>query len=130
MMGTLRMFASFFLALSLPLAVFGGPAATFPVPSPYRWDESFTVKMPQMDDEHRGLFNGLLMVERDNNQKNLDAAIIKYRDHFTLEESLFEQTMSADYADDHKGKHADFMNRFTAWTSPVATGELSWAKNW
>merc|ERR1712126_370667 len=38
--------------------------------------------------------------------------------------------MSAEYADDHKGKHADFMNRFTAWTSPVATGELSWAKNW
>merc|ERR1711971_1171914 len=48
----------------LLLGVLGSAAAKtiFPVPEPYRWDETFTVEFPQMDDEHRGLFTTI----RDN----------------------------------------------------------------
>merc|ERR1712112_259786 len=102
----------------------------FSVPDPYRWDESFTVKMPQIDDEHRGLFNGILLVERENNEENLKAATVKYHDHFTFEEGLFKQTMSDDYIEDHLGKHKAFLDRFDKWTSPVPEAELTWAKNW
>ena len=102
----------------------------YPVPDPYRWDESFVVEQPQLDDEHRGLFNGLLLVERQNTPENLAAAVVKYHDHFNLEESMFEQTMSEEYTADHKGKHSAFLARFDAWSSPVSTSELTWAKNW
>merc|ERR1712235_82124 len=101
-------------SISVAIAFVSAGPATFPVPSPYRWDESFTVKMPQMDDEHRGLFNGILLIERENTPENLKAANIKYHDHFDLEESLFEQTMSDDYTSDHKKKHSDFFETFYA----------------
>merc|ERR1711970_286061 len=68
---------------------------------------------------HRGLFNGILLIERENNEENLKLAIVKYHDHFTFEEGLFKQTMSDDY-----------IARFDAWTSPVPEDELTWAKNW
>ena len=49
----------------LLLGVLGSAAAKtiFPIPEPYRWDETFTVEFPQMDDEHRGLFNAILRIE-------------------------------------------------------------------
>ena len=115
------------LSLSVSL---GAGGLVFPVPDPYRWDESFVVQEPQLDDEHRGLFNGLLLIERENTPENLAAAVVKYHDHFSLEESLFEQTMSEGYTADHKGKHSVFLARFDGWSSPVAESELTWAKNW
>jgi len=121
------MLPAFLLLGSLAQAL---AAPVYPVPDPYRWDESFTVQQPQMDDEHRGLFNAIMLIEAENNQENLDAAIVKYTDHFALEESMFEQTMPDDYVAEHKGKHANFMARFTAWTVPVAASEVAWAKDW
>ena len=88
------------------------------------------MEMPQIDDEHRGLFNGILLIERENNEHNLEDATIKYHDHFTVEEGFFKQTMSDDYIADHLGKHTAFLKRFDAWTSPVPEEELTWAKNW
>ena len=114
----------------LSLAALSSGGAVFPVPDPYRWDESFTVEMPQIDDEHRGLFNAILKVERDNTEANLKEANIKYHDHFHYEQELFKQTMSAAYISDHLGKHAAFLERFDAWAAPVAESELTWAKNW
>merc|ERR1711872_1073765 len=70
----------------------------YPVPDPYRWDESFTVELPRIDDEHRGLFNAILLIERDNTKEHLTDAYIKYRDHFEYEEGLFSQTKD----DEHK----------------------------
>ena len=116
-----------FLLMGIGLASAG---VIFPVPDPYRWDESFAVEMPQIDDEHRGLFNGILLIERDNNENNLKKVAIKFQDHFTLEEHLFKQTMSNEYIADHIGKHTDFLARFGTWTSPVPESELTWAKNW
>merc|ERR1711971_1034558 len=83
----------------LLLGVLGSAAAKtiFPVPEPYRWDETFTVEFPQMDDEHRGLFNAILKIERDNSCTNVKEANVKYHDHFLLEQSLFKQTMSKNY---------------------------------
>jgi len=118
-----------FLLLSVAAHLSLG-APVYPVPDPYRWDESFTVKQPQLDDEHRGLFNAILLIERENTGEHLEAALVKYRDHFSLEESMFEQTMPDDYVAAHKGKHAKFMERFGAWASPVPASELAWAKDW
>jgi len=115
------------------LASFVGLAVSriiVPVPNPYRWDESFTVQQPQLDDEHRGLFNAILLIERENTKANLDAALIKYRDHFELEEGMFEQTMPKYYVLEHKNKHKTFMRRMGAWTEGVSVSELFWAKEW
>ena len=64
---------------SLLLGVLGSAAAKtiFPSPEPYRWDETFTVEFPQMDDEHRGLFNAILRIERDNSATNLKEASVE-----------------------------------------------------
>jgi len=104
--------------------------AIHPVPDPYRWDESFTVELPQMDDEHRGLFNAVLKIEGDNNMATLKEASIKFHDHFLLEESLFKQTMTAAYIDDHLLKHNSFLARFDKWEAPVPASEVTWSKNW
>merc|ERR1711971_1456988 len=116
----------------LLLGVLGSAAAKtiYPVPEPYRWDETFTVEVPQMDDEHRGLFNAILKIERDNSCTNVKEANVKYHDHFLLEQSLFKQTMSKHYIDDHMSKHSNFLGRFDKWEAPVAEHELTWAKNW
>ena len=114
----------------LPALQLASAGLIFPVPEPYRWDESFTVKMPQIDDEHRGLFNAILKIERDNNDINLKEAVTKYHDHFHFEQELFKQTMSLKYIEDHMSKHSAFLARFDAWAAPVPSSELSWAKNW
>jgi len=102
----------------------------YPVPDPYRWDESFTTDYPQIDDEHRGLFNGILLIDRENNEANLNAARTKYRDHFAYEEGQFEQTMDEEYVRDHKAKHKMVLDRLDKWTSPVPADELTWVKDW
>merc|ERR1711971_1245682 len=116
----------------LLLGVLGSAAAKtiYPVPEPYRWEETFTVEFPQMDDEHRGLFNAILKIERDNSCTNVKEANVKYHDHSLLEQSLFKQTMSKHYIDDHMSKHSHFLGRFDKWEAPVAEHELTWAKNW
>jgi len=102
----------------------------YPVPDPYRWSEAFTVTYPRIDDEHRGLFDAILKLERDNNEKNLRDAVIKYRDHFIYEEAQFEQTMPEEYTKDHKEKHANVMEKIEYWLSPVPKTELEWVKDW
>jgi len=102
----------------------------FPVPDPYRWDESFTVEYPRIDDEHRGLFNAILKIERENNEENVHEAVVKYRDHFIYEEGQFEQTMPAEWVQDHKIKHAGVMHKMENWAAPVPKSELEWNKNW
>merc|ERR1711970_767963 len=112
--------------LSLLLLGVGLAAARviYDVPDPYRWDESFTVKMPQFDDEHRGLFNGLYLIQNDNSEKNLKDAIVKFHDHFKLEESHFAQTMSLKYTDDHKAAHNRILAQMNSWEVPVPPSEL------
>merc|ERR1712172_428424 len=61
---------------------------------------------------------------------NVKEANVKYHDHFLLEQSLFKQTMSKHYIDDHMSKHSQFLGRFDKWEAPVAEHELTWAKNW
>jgi len=118
------------LSLLLLGAGLASAGVVYPVPDPYRWEESFSVKMPQFDDEHRGLFNGILKIERENTEENVKDANIKYHDHFTLEESHFSQTMSLEYIKDHRGKHNAFLLRYDKWVAPVPQSELEWAKNW
>merc|ERR1711971_680142 len=91
--------------LILSLAGIVASKVIFPVPEPYHWDETFTVQHPQIDDEHRGLFNAILKVERESTEANIKEANVKYHDHFTLEQGLFKQTMSMAYIDDHLAKN-------------------------
>ena len=39
---------------ALALAGAASAGVVYPVPDPYRWDETFVVEMPQLDDEHIG----------------------------------------------------------------------------
>merc|ERR1711872_1069049 len=102
----------------------------YPVPDPYRWDESFTVELPRIDDEHRGLFNAILLIERDNTKEHLTDAYIKYRDHFEYEEGLFSQTKDDEYVDSHKMKHNAFLATMKGLTVPVAASWIDYATNW
>merc|ERR1711970_1112383 len=118
--------------LSLLLLGVGLAAARviYDVPDPYRWDESFTVKMPQFDDEHRGLFNGLYLIQNENTEANLKDAIIKYHDHFKLEESHFAQTMSLKYTEEHKAAHNRILAQMRGWEAPVPDSEIRSVMNW
>merc|ERR1711872_43367 len=101
----------------------------YPVPDPYRWDESFTVELPRIDDEHRGLFNAILLIERDNTKEHLTDAYIKYRDHFEYEEGKFCEIPSYNCID-HKMKHYKFFVTFKDLKVPIGCEEIHWAKNW
>merc|ERR1711872_721227 len=62
----------------------------YPVPDPYRWDESFTVELPRIDDEHKVLFKA--MQDLSENPDDVDLLNFNrdvYRDHFDYEEKQF-----------------------------------------
>merc|ERR1712002_502748 len=105
----------------------------YPVPNPYRWDESFTVEIPQIDDEHVVLFDNLRAVEEDPNDEFL-VGKMKHtmKEHFSHEEVKFcdAPEIDWDYCMDHKRKHTHFNDRLDKIHAPADVKEIKAAQAW
>merc|ERR1712080_442703 len=103
-------------------------------PDPYVWNESFKVAYPRLDQEHVGLFEGMLAVEKDlGSKQKLDHLKKVVRDHFYYEEEEFcngDEDIPADYCPRHKHKHAKFSEKLAAMHAPVAPDDIKWAQDW
>jgi len=102
-------------------------------PEPYVWNEEFEVHYHRLDDEHVGLFAGLLDVEHNlDNQEKVDKLQKLMRDHFYYEETQFCDALDLpwDYCKRHKHKHSKFSERFAEMRAPVDLSEVKWAQDW
>merc|ERR1719474_1415297 len=84
----------------------------YPIPEPYKWDRSFAVFYPNMDNEHKPLFTCVADLEKNPSDADLLASCLQsYIDHFVHEQKLFIASM--------RGLSA-----------PVSTEWIAFAKNW
>merc|ERR1712216_506096 len=81
-----------------------------PIPNPFKWNASFAVYYPEMDEEHKVLFSCLAEVEQSPADDALLASCLKsYEDHFVKETDLVAQR---------------------GLTTPVGQEWIDFAKNW
>jgi hemerythrin family non-heme iron protein len=103
---------------------------SFRIPTPYAWDESFRVFYEQLDEEHKGLFNGIFAcAENRNDAQKLACLVSLVNDHFVSEEAMFDEN---DYANSvtHKAAHDEFLNRLRGLAVPLDDAAVNYAKNW
>ncbi len=87
------------------------------------WDEKYNTGCPEIDRQHRGLFDiinklsdKLHSIEKDDIVDILND-LYKYTDeHFRTEEELFEKS-SFPNAKEHKLQHKEFINKVAEFTS-------------
>nr|AQV13636.1 hemerythrin [Euphrosine capensis] len=100
------------------------------IPEPFKWDESFKVFYTNLDDEHKGLFDGIFKVcESPSSQEALDDLYKKCADHFTTEEGMMQKANYGTYTA-HKAIHDKFLADLKAVKPPVNTEGQHWAKDW
>lgn len=103
---------------------------SFPIPDPYKWDESFAVFYEQLDEEHKGLFQGVFNVAANPGDGGaLKTLVDKVVAHFTYEESQMKAKNYSDFAT-HKGLHEEFVGKIKALSAPVSADTVNFAKNW
>eukprot|EP00092_Neocalanus_flemingeri_P009425 GFUD01010140.1.p1 GENE.GFUD01010140.1~~GFUD01010140.1.p1 ORF type:complete len:120 (-),score=32.39 GFUD01010140.1:93-452(-) len=101
-----------------------------PIPEPFKWDESFAVFYQQIDDEHKGLFDGIFAVHASpGDAAVLDSLKGKVVAHFTYEEGQYEKVADHDVAG-HKAKHAEFLKAAGGINTPVSTDQVIFMKQW
>merc|ERR1711890_112932 len=101
--------AGFLRSLSKYAAKGMALSAAVAIPEPFKWDESFAVFYARLDDEHRGLFDGIFAVAASPNDAAVLAALkTLVVNHFSYEESQYEKIPGYDVAG-HKAKHAEFL---------------------
>jgi hemerythrin family non-heme iron protein len=102
----------------------------FTIPEPFAWDESFQVFYDELDEEHKGLFQGVFKVAAnpaDNATfQELVALVVK---HFKTEEAKFDAKSYAEAAA-HKQAHADFVAKVGGLSAPISAETVSYAKEW
>nr|ASW22281.1 hemerythrin [Marphysa sanguinea]ASW22298.1 hemerythrin [Selachohemecus olsoni] len=99
------------------------------IPEPFVWDESFCVFYKQLDDEHKGLFQGIFDCAANKGDagalKTLSDRVSK---HFRNEEGAMD---AASYeCKDHKQKHKDFEAVLAGLSCPLADDKIHYAKDW
>merc|ERR1712080_32414 len=101
-----------------------------PIPEPFKWDESFAVFYQQLDDEHRGLFDGIFAVaESPADAATLNALKGKVASHFSYEESQYKKIKGYDYLC-HKAKHDEFLKAAEGISAPVKADQVVFMKQW
>merc|ERR1711890_188438 len=101
-----------------------------PIPEPFKWDESFAVFYAQLDEEHKGLFDGIFAVAAAPGDAGTLAALKgKVAAHFTYEESEFDKIGEYDAAG-HKAKHAEFLKACGGVNAPVSADQVVFMKRW
>uniref|UniRef100_A0A0P4W5Q6 Putative myohemerythrin-like protein n=1 Tax=Haementeria vizottoi TaxID=1628691 RepID=A0A0P4W5Q6_9ANNE len=102
----------------------------FDIPEPFVWDESFKVFYAELDEEHKGLFQGVFSVAKTPADAGALSHLAKLvDDHFKHEEQLMKAKSYADY-DSHKKAHDDFLATLKTISSPVAADKVHFAKDW
>ncbi|XP_014664339.1 PREDICTED: myohemerythrin-1-like [Priapulus caudatus] len=102
----------------------------YTVPEPYCWDKSFMTFYDQIDNEHKGLFQGLFdvgvypgSVETLRKCNELMAA------HFAYEQSMMLKASYPEYAH-HKAAHDGFLTTLGKLECPVNASDVDYAKDW
>merc|ERR1711890_28169 len=101
-----------------------------PIPEPFKWDESFAVFYAQLDEEHKGLFDGIFAVAASPGDAGTLAALkSKMGAHFTYEESQYGKIAGYDVAG-HKAKHDEFLKAAGGVNAPVSDDQVVFMKQW
>merc|ERR1712080_246778 len=94
------------------------------------WDQSFAVFYQRLDDEHRGLFDGIFAVAASPGDAGVLSSLkTKVADHFKYEESEYEKVGGYDVAG-HKAKHAEFLKAAGGVNVPVSTDQVVFMEQW
>jgi len=102
----------------------------FPIPEPFCWDESFKVFYEQLDEEHRGLFQGIFAcAEAPADAGKLATLLKNVEDHFAHEEGMMQKA-SYDNYDSHHKLHVDFVAKLKGLSCPLDAGSIAFAKDW
>nr|AQV13683.1 hemerythrin [Mesochaetopterus taylori] len=104
----------------------------YDIPEPYCWDSSFEVFYANLDEEHKGLFQGVFALTDKSKDINTSLSTLQTKvvDHFTDEEAMMEKAGYANVTE-HKKIHADFV----AILSPLSGSDVNdkvikYAKEW
>jgi len=99
------------------------------IPEPYSWDESFKVFYANLDDEHKGLFDGVFKCCKDNNKANFDSLLSLVTAHFKNEEGMMQAKKFSDFPG-HKKMHDAFVAKAGALNVPLSAGDQNYIKDW
>ena len=89
----------------------------------------FLFQYDQIDEEHRGLFDGIFACINGNNAENLAALQKKIDTHFVNEEATMASKNYSGLAE-HKQIHAGFVSKLGALKAPLDAASVDWSKQW
>nr|AQV13780.1 hemerythrin [Thysanocardia nigra] len=102
----------------------------FDIPEPYVWDESFKVFYDNLDDEHKGLFQGVFGVAADQASGAALANLCQVTEsHFKDEEGMMTKAKYGAFGP-HKQAHDEFLGKIKGLSAPVDDGTVAYAKDW
>ncbi|CAH1795890.1 unnamed protein product [Owenia fusiformis] len=102
----------------------------FDIPEPYCWDESFATFYKQIDDEHKGLFQGIFKCAGARSDAGALASLLSVVEtHFKNEEKTMEEKNYSDLAN-HRTIHAKFVADLKALKTPLNDQNVNFAKEW
>lgn len=102
----------------------------YDIPEPYRWDESFATFYQNLDDDHKGLFDGIFDVAaKPDSDANLKTLIDRVAKHFRREEDMMNKAGYPEFAS-HRELHHDFEKKLGAVSVPVSPDTVHFAKEW
>jgi hemerythrin family non-heme iron protein len=104
---------------------------SFTIPEPYVWDESFKVFYDNLDEEHKGLFQGIFTCAKDpTDGKALETLATAVKTHFANEEAMMQKSTNYTEFANHKPLHDDFVKKLGTLTVPLTADQLHFAKEW
>jgi hemerythrin family non-heme iron protein len=100
------------------------------IPEPYRWDESFCTFYKTLDEEHKGLFDGIFDCAADRASANkLGSLASKVKAHFATEEAMMQSKGYSEFPG-HKKLHDAFVADLGKLKAPLDDAAINFAKDW
>jgi len=102
----------------------------FDIPEPFCWDESFKVFYKKLDEQHKGLFQGILeCAEGRSDSGALSSLYVARKMHFETEEQMMSTKTYADLAP-YKKAHNDFSAKLSLLSCRLGDAAILYAKDW
>nr|ASW22249.1 hemerythrin [Aulodrilus japonicus] len=103
---------------------------TAEIPEPFKWDATFQVFYETLDEEHRGLFDGIFKVATHRGDAGaLSSLLTAVKNHFATEEGMMTSANFGEFPG-HKKAHDDFVAKLSSLSVPVSDETVHFAKNW